>query len=79
MPEAATLLAQGLKWALRTAEMLADYDVFWFEEPLHPDALEDYIELRRRFSGAYSGRRSAHPPPDFSTLAPTRRVRYRST
>ena len=35
------------KWALRTAEMLADYDVYWFEEPLHPDALEDYVALRR--------------------------------
>lgn len=35
------------KWALRTAEMLADYDVAWFEEPLVPDALEDYVALRR--------------------------------
>ncbi len=35
------------KWALRTAEMLANYDVAWFEEPLLPDALEDYVALRR--------------------------------
>lgn len=35
------------KWALRTASMLAAYDVAWFEEPLHPDAIEDYIALRR--------------------------------
>jgi L-alanine-DL-glutamate epimerase-like enolase superfamily enzyme len=35
------------KWALRTADMLADYDVAWFEEPLVPDALEDYVALRR--------------------------------
>ena len=35
------------KWALRTAHMLADYDVAWFEEPLKPDALEDYVALRR--------------------------------
>jgi L-alanine-DL-glutamate epimerase-like enolase superfamily enzyme len=34
------------KWALRTAHMLADYDVAWFEEPLKPDALEDYVALR---------------------------------
>lgn len=39
--------AQGYKWALRTAEMLADYGVEWFEEPLVPDALEDYVALRR--------------------------------
>jgi len=38
---------QGYKWALRTAEMLADYDVYWFEEALNPDALDDYVALRR--------------------------------
>ena len=35
------------KWALETAKMLAGYDVVWFEEPLPPDDLEGYIELRR--------------------------------
>jgi D-galactarolactone cycloisomerase len=39
---------QGYKWALRTADMLANHDVLWFEEPLPPDALEDYVQLRRR-------------------------------
>jgi D-galactarolactone cycloisomerase len=38
---------QGLKWALRTAEMLKDYDIGWFEEALKPDALEDFCVLRR--------------------------------
>lgn len=38
---------QDLKWAQRTAQMLARYDVTWFEEPLSPDALHDYRELRR--------------------------------
>ncbi|MGH2559801.1 MAG: mandelate racemase/muconate lactonizing enzyme family protein, partial [Thermomicrobiales bacterium] len=37
----------GYKWAMRTAEMLAHYDVAWFEEPLKPDALDDYVALRR--------------------------------
>lgn len=37
----------GYTWALRTAEMLAHYDVAWFEEPLPPDALADYAALRR--------------------------------
>lgn len=36
----------GYKWARRTAEMLEVYDVYWFEEPLHPDALNDYVKLR---------------------------------
>ncbi|HMO59366.1 MAG TPA: mandelate racemase/muconate lactonizing enzyme family protein [Roseiflexaceae bacterium] len=35
------------KWALRPADMLSTYDVAWFEEPLHPDALDDYAMLRR--------------------------------
>jgi D-galactarolactone cycloisomerase len=38
---------QGFKWALRTAAMLADYGVAWFEEPLIPDALDDFVALRR--------------------------------
>jgi L-alanine-DL-glutamate epimerase-like enolase superfamily enzyme len=37
----------GLKWAMRTADMLAAHDVAWFEEPLRPDALEDFVALRR--------------------------------
>ena len=37
----------GLKWAMRTADMLADHDVGWFEEPLIPDALDDFVTLRK--------------------------------
>jgi D-galactarolactone cycloisomerase len=38
---------RGYKWALRTAQMLEEYDATWFEEPLSPDALNDYVALRR--------------------------------
>ncbi|MBL8581726.1 MAG: mandelate racemase/muconate lactonizing enzyme family protein, partial [Rhizobiaceae bacterium] len=38
----------GLAWAVRTAQMLKDYDVYWFEEALRPDALEDFRSLRER-------------------------------
>jgi L-alanine-DL-glutamate epimerase-like enolase superfamily enzyme len=38
----------GYKWALRTAQMLAAYDVVWFEEALPPDDLAGYVELRRQ-------------------------------
>ena len=34
------------KWALRYADMLSDYDVVWFEEPLPPDDIEGYKLLR---------------------------------
>ena len=37
---------QDYKWAARTARMLADYHVYWFEEPLLPDNLHDYVLLR---------------------------------
>jgi L-alanine-DL-glutamate epimerase-like enolase superfamily enzyme len=37
----------GLKWAQRAAEMLARHDVYWFEEALKPEAIEDYVQLRR--------------------------------
>jgi len=37
----------GLKWAMRTADMLAGYGVDWFEEPLRPDSIDDYCHLRR--------------------------------
>jgi D-galactarolactone cycloisomerase len=55
------------KWALRTAHMLAAYDVAWFEEPLKPDALEDYVALRRAAPVPIAGgevltRRQAYSP-----------------
>lgn len=58
---------QGYKWARRTAEMLESYGVYWFEEPLPPDALDDYAELRRAARVPVSGgevltrRQSFHP------------------
>jgi D-galactarolactone cycloisomerase len=36
----------GYKWAARAADMLAEHGVYWFEEPLPPDNLPDYILLR---------------------------------
>lgn len=35
------------KWALRTAQMLANYDITWFEEALPPDDLAGFVELTR--------------------------------
>jgi L-alanine-DL-glutamate epimerase-like enolase superfamily enzyme len=35
----------GLKWAMETALMLADYNVSWFEEPLRADDLQGYKAL----------------------------------
>ena len=38
----------GLRWAINTAHMLADYRVGWFEEAIIPDAIDDFCELRRQ-------------------------------
>jgi L-alanine-DL-glutamate epimerase-like enolase superfamily enzyme len=35
----------GYKWAIRTAHMLAKYDVTWFEEALRPDDIDGYVRL----------------------------------
>jgi D-galactarolactone cycloisomerase len=58
---------RGYKWALNTAKMLANYDVLWFEEALHPDALEDFVLLRENSPIPISGgevltRRQAFQP-----------------
>jgi D-galactarolactone cycloisomerase len=56
-----------LHWALRTARMLAAHGVEWFEEPLAPDDLPGYAELRRRSAAPIAGgevltRRQAFAP-----------------
>ena len=38
---------RNYKWAVRTSEMLTDFQVHWFEEALHPDALNEYVNLRQ--------------------------------
>lgn len=57
----------GYKWAINTARMLADYDVYWFEEALRPDAIEDFTLLREHSPVRISGgevltRRQAFQP-----------------
>lgn len=37
----------GYKWALNTSQMLAQYNIGWFEEPLPPDDIEGFIRLRQ--------------------------------
>src|SRR5262245_23063354 len=47
--------ANGFRWAINTAHMLAAYDVGWFEEALLPDAIDDFCELRRQSSIPIAG------------------------
>ena len=43
------------RWALRTADMLADYGVAWFEEALDPDDFDGFVRLRQASRVAISG------------------------
>ena len=46
---------QGYKWAVRTADMLEEYGVSWFEEALTPDSLEEFQALRAASSVPIAG------------------------
>lgn len=54
------------KWALRTANMLASYNVDWFEEALPPDDVEGYAALRMASTVAISGGEVITRRQDFS-------------
>lgn len=45
----------GLPWALRSADMLAEYDIAWFEEALRPDDLDGFVALRQRSTVPIAG------------------------
>jgi L-alanine-DL-glutamate epimerase-like enolase superfamily enzyme len=45
----------GLSWAKRTADMLAAYDVAWFEEALAPDDVDGFVALRTHSKVPISG------------------------
>lgn len=45
----------GLNWAVRTAEMLSNYDVGWFEEAIRPDDLDGFVALRGRSAVPITG------------------------
>ena len=60
---------QGYKWAARTAQMLADYGVYWFEEPLVPDNLPDYVLLRKTSPLPIAGGEVFNSPPVVRSVA----------
>ncbi|MEJ3651772.1 mandelate racemase/muconate lactonizing enzyme family protein [Actinomycetes bacterium KLBMP 9759] len=45
----------GTSWAIRTADMLADHGVAWFEEALRPDDLDGFVQLCRASRVPISG------------------------
>jgi D-galactarolactone cycloisomerase len=45
----------SFNWAVRTSHMLSDYEVGWFEEPLTPDNVQGFVELRKQSPVPISG------------------------
>ena len=66
----------GLSWARRTASMLAGYGVAWFEEPLVPDALDDYVMPSAAVARPDRGWRGPDPSAELHALAGARRFRH---
>ena len=58
--------AGGSDTALRTAGMLHEYDVAWFEEPLRPDQLGHYVALRRTAGVPIAGGEVLTPRQSFT-------------
>jgi D-galactarolactone cycloisomerase len=52
--------AYGRSEALRLGHALADFDLRWYEEPVVPEDLQSYAELRRRLPMAIAGGENEH-------------------
>jgi D-galactarolactone cycloisomerase len=44
-----------IDWALKTADVLAALDYLWFEEPLAPGAIDEFVQLTERASVVIAG------------------------
>ena len=56
-------------WALKTSRVLEDLDFLWFEEPLAPQAFEDYVRLTQLANVAIAGGEDFILVRDFENLA----------
>jgi L-alanine-DL-glutamate epimerase-like enolase superfamily enzyme len=62
--------------ARREGQMLADYDVFWYEEPIDPDDLEGYEILARDLDVPIAAGENVHTARGFRRLFETGAVDY---
>ena len=59
-------------------DMLADYDVYWFEEPLRPGQSARLRAAAEQLAGADCGRRGVDAPAVVRSVAAAAGVRYRA-
>jgi D-galactarolactone cycloisomerase len=60
--------AYGRAEALRLGRALADYDLRWYEEPVVPEDIEGYVEMRRTLSMPIAGGENEHTLYGFRAL-----------
>jgi L-alanine-DL-glutamate epimerase-like enolase superfamily enzyme len=56
-------------WALKTTKILEELDYLWFEEPLAPEAFEDYVRLTQLANIAIAGGEDFILVRDFENLS----------
>ena len=56
-------------WALKTATTLEEFDYLWFEEPLAPQAYDDFVRLTQQTSLAIAGGENFVLLRDFENLS----------
>ena len=59
----------GFDWALKTARVLEELDYLWFEEPLAPEAFEDFVRLTELAGIAIAGGEDFILVRDFEKLS----------
>jgi D-galactarolactone cycloisomerase len=60
--------AYGRAEALRLGRALEDYDLRWYEEPVAPEDIEGYVEMRRKLSMPIAGGENEHTLFGFRAL-----------
>ena len=61
-------------WAVKTAKVLEELDYLWFEEPLTPEAFDDYVRLTKLSNIAIAGGENLILLRDFENLAKLKAV-----
>jgi L-alanine-DL-glutamate epimerase-like enolase superfamily enzyme len=61
-------------WALKTSRVLEELDYLWFEEPLAPEAFEDFVRLTQLANVAIAGGEDFILVRDFENLADLKAV-----
>jgi len=61
-------------WALKTSRVLEELDFLWFEEPLAPEAYEDFVRLTQRANIAIAGGEDFILVKDFEYLSKLKAV-----